>query len=208
MSSGLVARLSNMVAGKGKPTLFDKAALMGAAVAAAPMTYLTRPVSADELLRQTCTSNRTPNKCANGTCSGGSRCCSDGYSSFCCQLPGGSNYGCPPNSFIAGWWRCTQSITSGTCSTTGKRYYIDCNARPGTSCTCTCPSCTKRRTCCNCFRYGQCNTQISGTTYIVCRLLSCVAPYSGQLGCTNCGNTDLIDNNTCNHINSTVGCLN
>jgi hypothetical protein len=50
---------------------------------------------------------------------------------------------------------------------------------------------------CNHFRYGQCNTQVRGTTEVVCRLVICQHPAS--VPGMNCNATQKIDNRTCAH---------
>ena len=66
----------------------------------------------------------------------------------------------------------------------GVRYYIDCNRIPGHvfpgGCQCAHGDCNRRRVDCNHFRYGQCNTQVSGTTEVVCRLVICQTPGDGR----------------------------
>ena len=83
------------------------------------------------------------------------------------QLNKGKNV-CPPNTYVGGWWMCTAYRGGGLCSSQGVRYYMDCNHLPGTGSDCRCANgnCGERRTDCNVFRYGQCNTQIGGVTPI------------------------------------------
>jgi len=212
MPGDLLTRLSNAAdrVSSRRGSFFDKAALVGAAMSAVPLRYVLQRGSAPEALR--CTGGRTPNLCTNGTCQSGDCCCptKDPWTAFCCQLPGGSNSGCPSYSYIGGWWRCTQTATSGMCGTdhgsNGKRFYLDCNANSDSSCSCTCAagSCSKRKTCCNCFRYGQCNTGITGTTWVVCRLLSCVKPSEPGLACSNCNALPNMEkDSTCCHPDQT-----
>ena len=52
---------------------------------------------------------------------------------------------------------------------------------------------------CNHFRYGQCNTQIAGTTEVVCRLVVCHNPATVEG--MNCNGTEMVDNRTCTHEN-------
>ena len=82
--------------------------------------FLLRPVSAQALVN-----------CVN--CNSGSRCC-DGYTEFCCTINDGVN-ACPSNTFIGGWWKCTNNAGAGACHKEGVRFYIDCNIKPGRSCT-------------------------------------------------------------------------
>ena len=88
------------------------------ALAVAPIRFATRPVTARAVVRKTCAS-----------CPGGSRCCGS-YTAFCCTLPGGDNFGCPPNTFVGGWWQCNYGGTN-LCGTTNMRYYLDCSMNPG-----------------------------------------------------------------------------
>jgi len=160
-------------------------AIAGSALTIAPLRYLLRPESA--LAVVTC-----------GRCGGGSRCC-DGWTTFCCTINDGVN-ACPPYAFIGGWWKCTSYTGTNLCGDTNVRYYMDCNRKPGDSCPggCHCAhnSCQNRGTCCNVFRYGQCNTHIGGVTEVVCRLVKCVNPCELY---DFCGCTTKIDNNTCGH---------
>ncbi len=163
-----------------------RAAVAGSAFAVAPVSYLIRPQTAWAVI-------------GPGNCSG-SDLCNDGYSAFCCEIEGGNNR-CPAGTYIAGWWMCTQYLGSGLCAPEGVRYYLDCNRIPGTifpgSCQCANGDCGKRRIDCNHFRYGQCNTQVQGTTEVVCRLMICENPTTfGELGCNG---TVMVDDNTCSH---------
>ena len=78
--------------------------------------------------------------------------------------------------------------------------------RPGNTCPggCQCAhgDCHRRRVDCNHFRYGQCNTQVQGTTEVVCRLIICQNP--ATVGGLNCNGTEMVDDNTCKH---EAGCL-
>jgi hypothetical protein len=162
-----------------------KVAVVGSAIAVAPIRYLVRPVSAEAVIR-----------CAN--CAAGRTCC-DGWTSFCCTINAGRNQ-CPANTYMGGWWKCTDYRGHGACAKEGVRYYVDCNRTPGTSCPngCHCAenTCSNRSTCCNVFRYGQCNTEIAGVTEVVCRVVTCVSP--GHLY-ANCGTTLKVENRVCSH---------
>lgn len=144
--------------------LLSKMAVAASAVAVAPVRYTLRPLTAMAVI--TC-----------GDCSSGSQCC-DGWTTFCCSLTGSNT--CPSYSYMGGWWKCTNYTGSQLCSTQGVRYYVDCNRTPTASCPngchCTGDSCSKRRTCCNVFRYGQCNTEVAGSTEVVCRVVTCSNP--------------------------------
>lgn len=164
-------------------------AVAASAVTISPIRYLVRPVSA--LGTITCSD-----------CSSGSLCC-DGWTAFCCTLTGSN--ACPSYTFMGGWWKCTNYDGDGACHQEGVRYYIDCNRTPGSSCPegchCANDTCGHRRTCCNIFRYGQCNTEVTGTTEVVCRMVTCQNPCSIFVNC-NC--TSFIENAVCSH---EAGCL-
>jgi hypothetical protein len=168
-----------------------RAAVAGSALAVAPVRYLVRPGTAWAVLR--------PEGCAPG-----SRC-RDGYTAFCCEIEHGNNR-CPDGTYVAGWWKCTDYRGSGLCSEEGYRYYVDCNRNPGAhfpgGCQCANENCDERCVDCNHFRYGQCNTQIHGTTEVVCRLVICQHP--GEVPGLNCNSTEMIDDRTCTH---EAGCL-
>jgi hypothetical protein len=192
------------------------------ALAVAPLAYATQPLAADCVVGgQSCTSGTETCCGAAGDCltSGCTNCgctwgysgdnCCDGFTAFCCRLPGGSNYHCPSYAFIGGWWECGCYGGSGLCSTQNVRYYIDCNtcyqSNCPNGCQCANGNCGNRRTCCNNFRYGNCNEGTHPCTdtnggYVVCRLMTCVPPY--DIGCTNCStNTPggRYKNCTCHH---------
>lgn len=152
------------------------ATLGGAALAVDPWGYLTKPVD------------------AYGSVCGPGAECNDGWSAMCCSINNGHNT-CPPGTFAGGWWKADRSSYCGGAA----RYYIDCNAKPGTHFTCHCnkTNCDHRRVACNIFRYGQCNTQIHGTTAVVCRQISCRPPW--QLYPRRCGTSSATDNNTAEH---------
>ena len=122
------------------------------------------------------------------------RDCSDGWSAMCCSINNGHNT-CPPGSYPGGWWKADRSSYCGGAA----RYYIDCNASPGSTWRCHCHSgsCDHRYVACNVFRYGQCNTQIPGVSAVVCRQISCRPPW--QLYPGHCGTSSATDNNTAEH---------
>ena len=164
----------------------SKAAVAGAAFAVAPVRYLIRPGTAWAVI--------TPQNCPTGSK------CADGWTAFCCEIEQGNN-ACPPNTYIAGWWKCTSYRGTGLCQPRGVRYYIDCNRMPGTvfpgGCQCAGGDCGNRAVDCNHFRYGQCNTQIVGTTEVVCRLVVCQNP--ATVPSMNCNATEMVDDRTCHH---------
>jgi hypothetical protein len=171
--------------------LLSRAALAGSAFAVAPVSYLLRPAPAWAVIRP-------------GHCSGGARC-NDGYTAFCCEINHGRNV-CPNHTYIAGWWKCTDYRGRRLCGHEGVRYYVDCNRNPGErfpgGCRCAGDDCNRRRVDCNHFRYGQCNTQIHGTTEVVCRLVVCKHPAS--IADFHCNATYKVDDSTCRH---DAGCL-
>jgi hypothetical protein len=162
----------------------SRAAVAGAAIAVAPVRYLVRPGTAWAQI-------------SPGDCPGGSLC-NDGYTEFCCQIQNGNN-ACPDGCFVGGWWKCTDYTGPYLCAAEGVRYIIDCNNLPDVPFPCECADgdCNQRRVACNIFRYGQCNTQISGTTAVVCRLVICENP--STLSGWGCNDTLMIDDNTCTH---------
>ncbi len=99
------------------------AALVGSALATAPMAYALRPVTAYSAI---CS-------CSGSSCDCSALCC-DGYTEFCCTLYGSNS--CPPGTLAAGWWK---ADVSGFCVEDGvdlPRYYIDCNVDNCGSCGC------------------------------------------------------------------------
>jgi hypothetical protein len=186
----LVARMGELLERRtSRRGALSRAAVAGAAFAVAPVRYLIRPGTAWAVL--------TPQDCSPGTK------CTDGYTAFCCEIEQGNN-ACPPNTYIAGWWKCASYKGAGLCAGRGARYYIDCNRMPGTAfpggCQCALGDCHHRAVDCNHFRYGQCNTQIAGTTEVVCRLVLCRNP--ATVPGMNCNGTEMVDNRTCTHENS------
>ena len=165
-------------------SLLGKIATAASALAVAPLRYALRP--GDALSVISC-----------GNCSGSKACC-DGYTVFCCTLTGVN--ACPTNTYLGGWWKCTNYTGNGPCAGEGVRYYMDCNAIPGTACGVGChcahDDCTYRSTCCNIFKYGQCHTEFGEVTAIACRVITCVNPCTIYAAC-DC--TYKEDNSTCSH---------
>jgi len=182
LAESIGARLERRISRRGA---LARAAVAGSAFAVAPARYLLRPGTAWAVIG--------PGSCSSGLCT-------DGYTAFCCEIQSGNNT-CPNGTYIAGWWKCTDYRGSGLCHEEGVRYYIDCNRTPGTvfpgGCRCANNDCGKRRVDCNHFRYGQCNTQVQGTTEVVCRLMICQSP--ATVAGMNCNGTEMVDDNTCNH---------
>lgn len=178
--TGLAERLVNGLAGRmrersSRRGFLGGAAVVGAALAVDPWSYLTRPASAYSSLCGTYTE------------------CSDGYTVFCCTINGGRN-SCPSGSFIGGWWKADNSSFCGGAA----RYYIDCNSYRGSgpACRCNTTSCDHRRVNCNQFRYGQCHLEIpwSRTGPVLCRVVSCTPPWQRWAGI--CTSSSATDNNT------------
>ncbi len=180
LAAGAGALLARRTSRRG---FLGRAAIVGSALSVAPLRYLLRPEPAMAVLR--------PSECGSGLCT-------DGYTEFCCTTRDGKN-SCPQNSYVGGWWKCTRYRGGALCKHEGERYYIDCNRRRGEDCRCKCAEnrCRNRRYCCNVFRYGQCNTQIGGTTEVVCRVVSCRKPWHVREW--RCNRTYAQDNNTCSH---------
>lgn len=191
LAERLVERLCGLMEQRvSRRSALSKAALAGSAFAIAPVRYLVRPGTAWAVIG--------PGQCGSGLCT-------DGYTAFCCEIEHGRNT-CPGGTYVAGWWKCTAYAGHGLCDPENVRYYVDCNRLPGHhfpgGCQCARGDCNRRRVDCNHFRYGQCNTQISGTTEVVCRLVICHHP-AGVPG-MSCNNTLKVDDNTCSH---EAGCL-
>lgn len=171
-------------------TALTRVAVAGSALAVAPLRYLLYPNTALGVV--------VPGSCRDGLCT-------DGYTTFCCEIDHGLNT-CPAGTFVGGWWMCTDYRGHQLCEGSGVRYYIDCNNFPGHpfpgGCRCANNDCSHRRQACNVFRYGQCNTQIKGTTTVVCRVITCEKP--SRIESLNCNSTLMIDDAVCGH---EAGCL-
>ncbi|MFV0460850.1 MAG: twin-arginine translocation signal domain-containing protein [Actinomycetales bacterium] len=174
-------------------------AVTGAALATAPKTFALTPVT------------------AYATVCGDGASCSSGWTAFCCTINAGKN-ACPEGSLAGGWWK---ADGSGYCCGNSK-YIIDCHYTCSCGCgggaticpqgchqgTCTCATgdCDQRRTNCNAFRYGQCNTQIGCVGPVLCRVFTCTPPWRMH----NCTTSVATDNRTGNHSASCLpgtGCL-
>ncbi|MGN6693666.1 MAG: LGFP repeat-containing protein, partial [Aquihabitans sp.] len=172
-SQRLVQRAAGLFnKGTTRRSFLTRTAVLGSALAVGPIDFILKPGSA---YAYTC-----------GTCS-------DGWTAFCCTINSGKN-SCPPNSFVAGWWKADNAAYC--CG--AARYIIDCNATCPTQCACRCAggSCDGRRTCCNQFRYGQCHTEIACYGPVVCRVATCTPPWRYDPSCTTSSATD---NKTVNH---------
>ena len=202
MSQVLAERVGKVLDRGDKQTrrsFLSKVAIVGAALVAAPIDFILRPVT------------------AYAAVCGPADQCNHGYTVFCCTVNRGQNR-CPPGMFVGGWWKAAGS--SYCCDSDGNptdRYYIDCHPRctcestgnfcnPACiSCQCRCNNsagtCDHRRVCCNNFRYGQCHTEIDQSGPVACRVVSCVPPYQMF---EDCGATVRNDNFTANQ---TAPCL-
>lgn len=83
-------------------SFLTRTAVVGSALAVGPIDFLLKPGTAYGYVCGTC---------------------SDGWTAFCCTIMDGKNV-CPPNSFVAGWWKADNAAYC--CG--AARYIIDCNA--------------------------------------------------------------------------------
>ena len=166
-----------------------KTAVVGSALAVAPKDFITKPGTA---YAQVCS-------CSGSRCNCSQLCC-DGYTEFCCTIYGTN--GCPPGSLYGGWWRVSGSNFCGG----SNRYYLDCHnpcdgcacgasgicsgSCNGTACGCALGSCGNRKAGCTHFRYGQCNRDIECLGPIVCRVVTCSAPWQLDGSCSTSSRTD------------------
>jgi hypothetical protein len=188
-STQLVDKVSGMLASRfSRRGFFARSAVVGSAIAANPVTYALTPTKAYAAVCN----------CSGSNCDCGSTCC-DGYTEFCCTLSGRNQ--CPPGSLLGGWWKVDGS---GFCN--GPRYYMDCNspcngcgcggngicagACSGTGCGCANGDCGNRKAGCTNFRYGQCNQQIACIGPIICRVVTCIAPWEIDGTCTTTARYD------------------
>jgi len=158
-----------------------RAATVGSALAIAPLRYLLYPEPAAAHLQ---------------SCPSGTRC-RDGFSEFCVSITGSNT--CPSNTFIGGYWKCSSYTGGGLCRTVDRRYYIDCNLKSGytTGCHCANHDCNCRRTGCNNFQYGNCNSQIAYLNRpVICRRIMCHNPAQDY---SFCSYNVKYDSRTCGH---------
>ncbi|MCU1429262.1 MAG: hypothetical protein JWL83_3262 [Actinomycetia bacterium] len=191
----VVTRVSRRLErGDTRRSFLVKTAIVGSALATRPLRFLLRPGTAYAAM------------------CGPAADCNSGWTVFCCSINSGQN-ACPPGTIPAGWWK---ADNSGFCQG-GPRYYVDCNATCGscgcgssgicapncTSCQCHCGTgtCDERRVCCNEFRYGQCHQEVPCVGPVVCRVVTCVAPWVWDPSCTT---TSATANQTALH---TAPCL-
>jgi len=162
--------------------LLRRSAMAGTALAVAPTAYTLRPGTAYAAV---CAPNAL---------------CNDGYTEFCCTITGANR--CPAGTALGGWWKVDGSSFCGG----GPRYYMDCNANcggcgcgangicsgacTGTPCGCAQGDCNNRKAGCTGFRYGQCNQGVRCLGPIVCRVVTCTAPWQIDGTCTTAARTD------------------
>ena len=195
MSNWLIERSTALLdRGTTRRGFLTRSALVGTALAVAPVAYVLRPQTA----------YATICSCNGSSCNCTDLCC-DGYTEFCCTLTGSNS--CPPGTIAAGWWK---ADNSGYCDVDGAskpRYYIDCNGNCDDGCgcgssgvcsrscsdtTCQCGNgdCGNRKSGCTGFRYGQCNNHIECVGRIVCRVVTCTPPWQWEESCTTASATD------------------
>jgi hypothetical protein len=164
----------------------SRSAVVGSAMVAAPLEYGLKPKSAYAAVCG----------CSGSRCGCGALCC-DGWTEFCCTLNGQNR--CPDGTVAGGWWKVDGSQFCGG----GPRYYLDCNAQcggcqcrgvcsgacSGTGCGCAKGDCNNRKSGCVRFRYGNCHQEIACVGPIVCRVVTCVAPWIYDPACTTASRT-------------------
>jgi hypothetical protein len=195
-----LATLSNRAAealgtGVSRRGLLARSAMAATAFSVAPVRTLVRP---DPAYAQVC-------GCSGSSCNCGSLCC-DGYTEFCCTITGANS--CPPGAVLGGWWKVEGHSRCGGSA----RYYMDCHRTCGscgcgssglctggcsnTTCGCANGSCGNRKAGCTRFRYGNCASNHACLGPIVCRVVTCRAPWTLDATCTT---TPRVDNNTRSH---------
>ncbi len=189
MSTRVAEKVSGVLSSRfSRRGFFARSAIVGSAVAASPVGFALKPTTAYAAVCN----------CQGSACQCGSLCC-DGYTEFCCTLTG--NNKCPAGTLMGGWWK---ADGSGMCS--GARYYMDCNAPcngcgcggngicsgscSGTGCGCANGDCNNRKAGCTNFRYGQCNQAIPCLGPILCRVVTCIAPWEVDASCTTAVRVD------------------
>jgi hypothetical protein len=187
----LSSRMSPHISRRG---FFARTAVVGSALAVAPVDYVIKPGTAYAAV-----CNYSGQNCDCGAM------CGDGYTEFCCTIYG--NNQCPPGTALGGWWK---ADGTGLCG--GPRYYMDCNANCNgcgcggngvcsgscarASCGCANGDCNNRHAGCTQFRYGQCNQGTACLGPIMCRVVTCIPPWQIDATCTT---MTLIDQNTAFH---------
>ncbi|MDQ1438903.1 MAG: hypothetical protein QOK43_2532 [Acidimicrobiaceae bacterium] len=166
-------------------SFIGRTAVVGSALAVTPLRFILRPGTAYAAVCG----------CGGRSCGCSAPCC-DGYTEFCCSITGSNT--CPPGTFMGGWWKADR-----TSFCAGPRYYIDCNGVcqcgcgghfcpgcDGLTCECGNGDCNLRHVGCTAFRYGQCHTEIGCSGRILCRVVSCTAPWVLDPACSTVSATD------------------
>jgi hypothetical protein len=194
VSTWLVEKMSGILEARtDRRGFLSRSAMVGSAMAVAPMRFVLEPGTA----------YGTICNCNGSLCSCGDLCC-DGYTEFCCTIYGENR--CPSGTMVAGWWKVDGS---SFCLKDGRpqaRYYCDCNAvcggcAPdasgfcsgacfGCGCGCAKGNCSHRKACCTKFRYGQCNQDVPHLGPIACRVITCTPPWVWEDSCTTAVATD------------------
>ena len=188
--TALVERVGELLARRtSRRGALSKAAVAGAAFAVAPVRYLIRPGTAWAVIQ--------PQDCPPGAK------CRDGYTAFCCEIEQGNN-ACPPNTYIAGWWKCTSYHGNGLCDGQGVRYYIDCNRIPGTVFPGGLPvraaaTATTARSTATTSATGSATRRSPAPPRWSAG--SCCAGTRPRVPGMNCNGTEMVDNRTCTHEN-------
>ena len=192
-SSGVTGKLGMRLATRfSRRSFVAKAGVAGAAFTVAPIRSLVRPESV-------LASTKVPCVCGGSDCNPYNNKCCDGYTEFCFARSG--HNACPDGTFIGGYWQCKSYQGSGLCADTGRRYYLDCNNSPGAGkpdCHCANDNCGCRAVAANHFRYGNCNSQINGKHYVVCRVVGCHRPWENAYH-KQCSRVHRGDHHTCSH---------
>ena len=179
----------------GRRSFLKRMTMWGAALVTAPSVFILTPTTAYGAVCH----------CSNQNCDCNSTCCG-GYTEFCCTITGEN--ACPPGGIIGGWWKVDGSEFCGG----DARYYMDCH-RPcggcscgssgvcsgscnGTECGCANHDCGNRKAGCIHFRYGNCNNSTNCVGPIICRVVTCTAPWQVDPGCSTAVR---IDNGTRYH---------
>lgn len=173
--------------------------MASSAIVAAPTDFILKANTAQQAL---C-------RCQGQLCDCGSTCCG-GYTEFCCTMSGENK--CPPGTLLGGWWKADGTSYCGAPGASTPRYYMDCNSPcgncscgssgvcrgscTGDKCECALGNCNNRKTGCTHFRYGQCNQDTACIGPIMCRVVTCQAPWTLD---QSCGTSSATDQRTATH---------
>jgi hypothetical protein len=157
----------------------------GAVASLGPIKFLVRPDAAQAIL---------PDACPSGSK------CRDGWTEFCAAIQDRGSNTCPSDTFVGGYWKCSNYGGNGYCDPQDVRYYVDCNilAKDRVYYGCALKDCSCRVQNYNQFQYGNCNTGKAGysTSYVKCRQVKCHNPAQDYAGC---GTNYVVENATCGH---------